>query len=174
MPRRPGSSWGFGALLKGTLVVVLKVERVLYIHSPHRQFLPARDSNSQPLDYESDSLTIRPRLPIKSIIFKVTKSSLLFRLSEEVVEWGQSNAVQSDWCWSQCECVCVCVCVCGGGGGGSEFSGAWGKRGEGGKDGREFSFLTAWWMKLSFSLKIENSFFFFFYIEAIFHSINLL
>ncbi len=38
-------------------------------------------------------------------------------------------------------CVCVCVCVCvggggGGGGGGSEFSGAWGKRGEGGQ-GRE-------------------------------------
>ncbi len=32
------------------------------VHSlPHLQFLPARDSNSQPLDYESDSLTIRPR-----------------------------------------------------------------------------------------------------------------
>ncbi len=44
-------------------VVVLKVERALDIHSPHRQFLPARDSNSQPVDYESDSLTIRPRLP---------------------------------------------------------------------------------------------------------------
>ncbi len=37
--RRPGSSWGFGALLKGTSVVVLKVERALYIHSPHLQFL---------------------------------------------------------------------------------------------------------------------------------------
>ncbi len=36
-------------------------------------------------------------------------------------------------------------------GGGSEFRGAWGKGGGGGKDGREFSFLTAWWMKLSFS-----------------------
>ncbi len=34
------------------------------VHSlPHRQFLPARDSNPQPLDYESDSLTIRPQLP---------------------------------------------------------------------------------------------------------------
>ncbi len=35
--------------------------------------------------------------------------------------------------------VCVCVCVGGGGGGGGgglEFSGAWGKRGEGGQ-GRE-------------------------------------
>ncbi len=38
--RRPGSSWGFGALLKGTSVMLLKVERALYIHSPHRQFLP--------------------------------------------------------------------------------------------------------------------------------------
>ncbi len=40
MLRSPGSSWGFGALLKGTSVVVLKVERVLYIHSPHLQ-IPA-------------------------------------------------------------------------------------------------------------------------------------
>ncbi len=57
------SSWGFGVLLKGTSVGVLKVERALYIHSPHLQFLPDRDSNSQPFDYESDSLTIRSRLP---------------------------------------------------------------------------------------------------------------
>ncbi len=34
-----------------------------------------------------------------------------------------------------CVCVCACVCVCVGGGM-SEFSGAWGKRGEGGQ-GRE-------------------------------------
>ncbi len=39
--RRPGSIWGIGALLKGlTSVVVLKVERALVIHSPHRQSLP--------------------------------------------------------------------------------------------------------------------------------------
>ncbi len=63
MLRHPGSSWGFGVLLKGTSVVVLKEERALYIHSLHLQFLPAWDSNSQPLDYESDSLTIRPQLP---------------------------------------------------------------------------------------------------------------
>ncbi len=63
MLRRPGSSWGFSALLKGTSVVLLKEDRALYIHSPHLQLLPARDSNSQPLDYESASLTIRPRLP---------------------------------------------------------------------------------------------------------------
>ncbi len=40
MLRHPGSSWGFGVLLKGTSVVVLRVERALYIHSPHLQFLP--------------------------------------------------------------------------------------------------------------------------------------
>jgi len=61
--RCPGSSWGFGALLKGTSVMVLRAERALYIHCPHQQYLPARDSNSQPFTYESDSLTIRPRLP---------------------------------------------------------------------------------------------------------------
>ncbi len=50
-------------------------ERALYIHSPHLQFLPARDSNSQPLDYESDSLTIRPRLPIQHILLILYCSS---------------------------------------------------------------------------------------------------
>ncbi len=60
MLRRLGSSWGFGAMLKGTSVVVLRVERVLYIHSLHLQFLPARDSN---LWITSSTLTIRPRLP---------------------------------------------------------------------------------------------------------------
>ncbi len=40
MLQRPGSSWGFGALLKGlTSVVVLKVQRALVIHSTHQQFL---------------------------------------------------------------------------------------------------------------------------------------
>ncbi len=59
----PGSSWGFSALLKGTSVMVLRVKRALDIHSPNLRFLLARDSNLQPFDYESDSLTIRPRLP---------------------------------------------------------------------------------------------------------------
>ncbi len=54
---------------------------------------------------------------------------------------------------SVCACACVCVrvrvrvraCVWWGGGGvrGSEFSGAWGKREEGGGGERELSFLTA-------------------------------
>ncbi len=63
MLRHPGSCWGFGALLKGTSVVVLRVKRALYIHSPHLKFLPAQDSNSQPFDYEANFQTTRPRLP---------------------------------------------------------------------------------------------------------------
>ncbi len=39
-------------LLKGTSVGVLRVEKALYIHSPHLQSLPDRDSNSQPFDYD--------------------------------------------------------------------------------------------------------------------------
>ncbi len=70
MLRRPGSSWGFGVLLKGTSVVVLRVERALYIHSPPLQSLPDRDSNTQPFNYESDSRTIRPRLPLILLSFR--------------------------------------------------------------------------------------------------------
>ncbi len=51
MLQRPGSSWGFGALLKDTSVVVLK-EDTPPTNNPCR----TRDSNPQPLDYESDSL----------------------------------------------------------------------------------------------------------------------
>ncbi len=47
-----------------------------------------------------------------------------------------------------CVCVCVCVCVCGVRGGGGQSSVVRGVReGRGGKDWREFSFLTVWWMK---------------------------
>ncbi len=60
MLQRPGSSWGFGVLLKDTSVVVLKEERALVIHSPTNNPCRTWDSNPQPLDYKSDSLTIRP------------------------------------------------------------------------------------------------------------------
>ncbi len=60
----PGEQLGVRCLAQGHLSLVLRVKRALYIHSPHLQFLPAWDSNPQPLDYESDSLTIRPRLPL--------------------------------------------------------------------------------------------------------------
>ncbi len=78
MLRRPGSSWGFGALLKDTSVVVLKEERECCTFTPptYNSCL-ARDSNSQPLGYESDSLTIRPRLPLKDKRRSVMKSFLI-------------------------------------------------------------------------------------------------
>ncbi len=63
MLRRPGSSWGFSALLKGSSVVVLKVERALDIHSPHQQFLPDPRLEPATSGYKSDALSIRPRLP---------------------------------------------------------------------------------------------------------------
>ncbi len=91
MLRRPGSSWGFGVLLKGTSVVVLKVERALYIHSLHLQFLPARDSNSQPLDYESDSLTIRLQLPPYSDEDKILKVMDIYWLIHYFVEGIQND-----------------------------------------------------------------------------------
>ncbi len=55
MLQRPGSSWGFGALLKDTSVVVLKEDTPT---------IPARtwDSNPQPSAYKSDLLSIRPQL----------------------------------------------------------------------------------------------------------------
>ncbi len=76
MLRHPGSGWGFGALLKSTSVVVLKVERALDIHSPHQKSLPDRHSNLQPFDYESDSLTIRPRIPHNFIVDRCGNFSL--------------------------------------------------------------------------------------------------
>ncbi len=65
----------FGALLKGlTSVVVLKVERVLPpTYNPWRTW----DSNPRPSGYKSNSLSIRPRLPLKKIkkLRKLRKSN---------------------------------------------------------------------------------------------------
>ncbi len=58
----PGEQLGLRCLAQGLLSRGIEDERALYIH-PHLQLLPAWDSNSQPLDYESDSLTIGPWLP---------------------------------------------------------------------------------------------------------------
>ncbi len=68
--RRPGSRWGFGVLLKGTSVVVLKVERALYIPTPHQQFTTC--------GLRVQLSTIRPQLPpllcpLPSNIMKVKK-----------------------------------------------------------------------------------------------------
>ncbi len=61
----PREKLGFGALLKGTSVVVLRVKRALDIHSPPHNSCRTWDSNSQPLGYKSNSLIIRPRLPLR-------------------------------------------------------------------------------------------------------------
>ncbi len=59
----PREQLGVRCLAQGHLVVVLNVERSLYIYSPHRQSLPDQDSNSQPFDYESESLPLGHNFP---------------------------------------------------------------------------------------------------------------
>ncbi len=84
MLRRPGSSWGFGALLKGLISShgIEGGERWSFI-TPTDNSCQTWDSNPRPLGYKSDYLSIRPRLP-------------------------------QNWCvLCVCVCVCVCVCfVC--------------------------------------------------------------
>ncbi len=58
MLRRPGSSWGFGALSW-----YWRWRERCTFTPPTYNSCRTWDSNSQPLGYESDSLTIRPRLP---------------------------------------------------------------------------------------------------------------
>ncbi len=48
----------WAAIYAAAPIEQLGVERALYIHSPHRQFLPAETRTRKPYDYESDSLTI--------------------------------------------------------------------------------------------------------------------
>ncbi len=108
MLRRPWSSWGFGALLKGTSVVVLRVERALDFHSPHQQFLPARDSNPQPLGYESYSLTIRPWLSSSPIMsawcrcwasFMKHENKFLYKSFVKLFWRKLSNSYFQNVCW---------------------------------------------------------------------------
>ncbi len=78
----PGEQLGVRCLAQGHLVVVLKVERVLNIHSHHLQSLPDRDSNSQPFDYESDSLLLGHDIPSPTtegtFIFKTLMSTWIY------------------------------------------------------------------------------------------------
>ncbi len=63
MLRHPGSSSGFGALLNDTSVMVLE-EDTPPTNNPCRTW----DSNPKPSAYKSDSLSIRPRLPLLILI----------------------------------------------------------------------------------------------------------
>ncbi len=78
------STRGFGALLKGTSVVVLRVEEGTFtplIFNSCRSW----DSDSQPLGYESDSLTIRPRLPLFCVHFEALDISADYRKVKDVI-----------------------------------------------------------------------------------------
>ncbi len=63
MLRCPGSSCGFGALLKGTSVVVLKVERALDIHSPPPTIPAMLRLKLASFGLQVRLSNIRPRLP---------------------------------------------------------------------------------------------------------------
>ncbi len=83
------SSGGFGAFLKGlTSVVVLKVERALVIHSPHRQFLPDLRFGPVTFGYKSDSLSIRSWLPLWSTINWLGFSRMLQKVTETLLASG--------------------------------------------------------------------------------------
>ncbi len=59
----PGEQLGVRCLAQGHLSRGIEGWESSGHSLPHLQFLTARDSNSQPFDYDSDSLTIRPQLP---------------------------------------------------------------------------------------------------------------
>ncbi len=69
----PGEQLGVRCLVQGHLSRGIEGgERALYIHSPHLQSLLVRDSNSQPFNYESDSLQLGhdfPSLHASSVLF---------------------------------------------------------------------------------------------------------
>ncbi len=77
MLRRPGSSCGFGALLKGTSVVILRVERALAIHPP-----PPK------------KITAGPRLKLLTFGLRVRLSTIKPRLPPLVVPAPSSNLTQ--------------------------------------------------------------------------------
>ncbi len=113
MLQRPGSSWGFGALLKDTSVVVLK-EDTPPTNNPCRTW----DSNPQPSAYKSDLLSIRPRLPplLSLLIYLKPVLMNLINIEPSAHKWcaqhwkhkihwslaGLSNNVTSFWAALTC------------------------------------------------------------------------
>ncbi len=68
----PGEQLGVLCLAQGHLSRGIEGgKNAVHSPPPHLQYLPARESNSQPFDYESDSLPIRPRLNV-SLLNKST------------------------------------------------------------------------------------------------------
>ncbi len=91
--------------------MVLNAERALYIHSPHRQSLPERDSNSQPFNYESkkwklfvqfihDWYTISPE--------QVWVGKMGVEIHSPVVDvWMIPNPSRSPACCTHTDTVCL-------------------------------------------------------------------
>ncbi len=66
----PGEQWGVRCLAQGHLSRGIEGrESAVYLPPPTYNSYRHRDSNSQPLDYKSDSLTIKAQLPNSSVIF---------------------------------------------------------------------------------------------------------
>ncbi len=68
-PAAPGEQLGVQCLAQGHLSRGIEGEESAVHSPPTYNSCQTWDSNSQPLDYESDSLTIRPRLPHISHIY---------------------------------------------------------------------------------------------------------
>ncbi len=78
MLQRPGSSWGSVPCSRAPQSWYWRWRECWTFTPPHLQFLQAQDSNKQPLDYESNSLTIRPWL-LMSIVNLQCPESLIIK-----------------------------------------------------------------------------------------------
>ncbi len=93
-----GSSWGFGALLKGlTSVVVLRVERALDTYNPCR----TRDSNPWPSGFLFSSSTLHPFRPLlpQKIVKIIVKQIFFFKSGIIQVRKAQNNYFEHLCLW---------------------------------------------------------------------------
>ncbi len=82
----PGEQLGVRCLAQGHLPCHVTEGGESAVHSlPHWQSLPDRDSNSQPFDYESDSLTLGHDFPQPSpfILIKITSYGVHLRVQSK-------------------------------------------------------------------------------------------
>ncbi len=92
--------------------MVLKVERVLFIHNPHLQSLPVRESNQRtrrPSGYKPNSLTIRPQVPPTIVFSMIVLCELpkdhicVHTMAEESVRAKWLNTDDTDTMWSMAD-----------------------------------------------------------------------
>ncbi len=87
-------------------------ERALYIHFPTYNPCRTWNLNPQPLDYESDSLTVRPQL---SRIYIYIYIYIFFQIHiKYIFTFSYWIPLHFEYIYSIYiyKCVCVCVCVC--------------------------------------------------------------